>query len=166
MPRRLVFIRHVSSPHPRGVSDFDRPIDEEGRSDGERMARHLDERGWLPRRVLCSAAKRATETWEAMSSQLDGDPFDVTVTEKLYGADIDGICEQVWGLPADIDEAMLIGHNPGWSNVVSWLTGVRTKMPKGSAALVEADGGDWSEAVQKRRCELVELVRPIELDGE
>lgn len=165
MTRRLVLIRHVSSPHPTGVSDFDRPIDEQGRADGERMARHLEERGWLPRRVLCSAARRASETWEAMRSAVDGD-FQVTFTEALYGADIDTICEHVWELPADLDEALLIGHNPGWSEAVSWLTGVRTKMSKGSAALLEASDAEWTESVQKRTCDLIELVRPIEVKND
>ncbi|MFB6352293.1 MAG: histidine phosphatase family protein [Bradymonadaceae bacterium] len=162
MPRRLVFIRHVSSPHSRGVSDYDRPIDEEGRTNSERMARHLNDDEWLPRRVLCSAAKRAAETWEAMSSQVDAD-FEVTFTDMLYSADIEDICEQIWGLSPDRRQALLIGHNPGWSDAVSWLTGVRTKMPKGSAALLEVPDAEWSEAVQKRKCELIELVRPFEL---
>jgi len=162
MPRKLVVIRHVSSPHPTGVSDFDRPIDEEGRADARRMARHLEDRGWLPRRVLCSAARRASETWEAMQSEVDGD-FEVTFNEALYGADIDTICEQIWELPTELDEVLLIGHNPGWSDAVSWLTGVRTKMSKGSAALVEAAETEWAETVQERTCDLVELVRPIEL---
>lgn len=126
------------------------------------MAEHLLENDWLPRRVLCSRARRAKETWEAMEAVLDGD-FDVTYTEKLYGADTETICEQIWGLPDDVAEVLLVGHNPGWSDAASWLSNVRTRMPKGSAALLETSGDSWSEAAQRGSCRLVGLVRPSEL---
>jgi phosphohistidine phosphatase len=162
MHRRIVFMRHVSSPHPTGVSDFDRPIDDEGREDARHMARHLDDRDWLPRRVLCSSAKRARETWLSIDDTIDAD-FEVTDHDELYGAGVETIGEQVWGLPDEAAEVLVVGHNPGWSDTVSWLTGVSTRMPEGSAALVEVDGDDWSAAVQPRSGELVELVRPYEI---
>ncbi len=162
MDRRIVFLRHVSSPHASGVSDFDRPIDDEGRDDARRMARHLAERDWLPTRILCSGARRARETWTCFSETVDAD-FEVTYTDELYGAGIETICEQIWGLADQLDEVMLVGHNPGWSDTVSWLTGVRTRMPKGGAALVEAHGDEWSTAAQQHICELIELIRPHQL---
>ena len=163
MNRRLVFVRHVSSPHPSGVSDFDRPIDSEGREDAARLAVYLRDIDWLPHRVLCSDAKRARQTWEAMATELDGEDFEVDYTRELYGARIDGICEQIWALDIASEAAALVGHNPGFSDIVSWLTGIETSMPKGSAALLTTPDGTWSEVTQQNECDLEELVRPAVL---
>lgn len=164
MKRQIVFVRHVSSPHPSGVSDFDRPIDDEGREDARRIAAHLESQGGIPRRVVVSSAERARETWESME---DGAgelaEIDVDFTRELYGAGIDAICELVWGLPAERSRVLLVGHNPGFSDVVSWSTGVRTRLPKGGIARVQFEGEDWSEALQQRSGELVSFVRPAEL---
>jgi len=165
MERQLVFVRHVSSPKPRGVDDFDRPIDESGREDAARLARHLASEDRFPRRVLCSEAKRARQTLEAMREALEADAaeFDVDLRRDLYQTDVESTCEHVWGLPDDTTGVVLVGHNPIWSDAVSWLTGVRTKMPKGAAAVLTCSGDSWSHAVQRDSCGLLEFVRPAEL---
>lgn len=166
MRRRIVFVRHASSPKPPGVPDFERPLDDSGRDDARRMARHLDEEGLLPRRVLSSSAHRASETLDAMVEAVgDGDErFDIDRIRDLYDTDVDGTCEHIWGLPDACAGALLVGHNPTWSDAVSWLTGVRTKMPKGAAAVLSAEGESWSEAVQQGGCDLQAFIRPYEID--
>jgi phosphohistidine phosphatase len=165
MERKIVFVRHVSSPKPAGIEDFDRPIDASGREDAAKMARHLESEGHLPRRVLCSEAERARQTLEAMREafEVEDSAFDADVTRELYHTDVDGTCEHIWALPEDCAEIMLVGHNPVWSDAVSWLTGVRTNMPKGAAAVLTCRGEAWSGAVQRDGCGLLAFVRPAEL---
>lgn len=158
----IVFVRHAESPHPRGTSDYDRPLSDKGQNDAERIAERLEELDRLPERVVSSSAKRAQETWEAMASAVDGDR-EVTWERSLYGADVDDICEVVWSVPEGVDELLLIGHNPGFSNAVTWLTGVQTKMPTGSAAIVDLEGANWQQAVQRQCGDFDEMIRPAAL---
>jgi phosphohistidine phosphatase len=162
--KRIVLIRHVNSPHPAGVDDYDRPINAAGRRDAGLVAERLVELDWVPETVVSSGARRARQTWKALETGLEGE-FDVSHTDDLYQADVDDICEVVWGLDDGVEAVMLFGHNPGFSRATSWLTGVRTQMPKGSAALVECDGESWSEAVQQNACRLEEFIRPKALLG-
>jgi len=95
--------------------------------------------------------------------EVEDSAFDADVTRELYHTDVDGTCEHIWALPEDCAEIMLVGHNPVWSDAVSWLTGVRTNMPKGAAAVLTCRGEAWSGAVQRDGCGLLAFVRPAEL---
>lgn len=165
MDRRIVLIRHVSSPHPSGTSDFERPIDEEGREDAARIVAHLEENGWLPDRILVSEARRARETWEAMcdASSRGAEAFDVDFERTLYGADVDEICEAIWALPNEVGAVAVVAHNPGLSDAASWFSGVRSRLPKGGVAILETRGDTWSEAAQNRTGRLESFIRPAEL---
>ena len=162
--KHLILMRHVSSPHPAGVDDHDRPIDANGRRDAALVAERLVELGWVPPTVVCSDARRTRQTWKALETGLEGD-FDVTYTDDLYAADVDAICEVLWGLADGVDEVLLVGHNPGFSDTTSWLTGVRTYMPKGAAALMTAAGDTWTEAIRRNHASLEEFIRPKALHG-
>ena len=149
MQRRLIILRHVKSPHPAGVDDHDRPIDGTGRRDAGRVAERLGERGWVPETGVPRDARRASETWTAVQMALD-----------LCAADVDDMCEVLWGLDDEVDNVIIVGHNPGFSDTTTWLTGVQTHMPKGAAALLTCEGETWADAIQKNSCHMEEFIRP------
>jgi phosphohistidine phosphatase SixA len=164
--RRLIFIRHAHSPYSLDFDgDHERPISDRGREDAERVARHLVELGWVPEKVLSSDAVRARETWQVMEPVFDdhASAIDPRYTRGLYGAEVERICDDIWALASDLTDIALVGHNPGWENVVEWLVQLRVDMPPGSAALLEGSGESWPEATQQNAWNFVELVRPSAL---
>ncbi|MFB6263361.1 MAG: histidine phosphatase family protein [Bradymonadaceae bacterium] len=163
---QLLLIRHATSPHPSDVtSDHERPIREQGRSEARRVARHLIDTDRVPERAVNSDARRARETWDEMAAVFADEGIDVpaeTIPE-LYGAATAQICEVAWGLPAEVERAALVGHNPGFSDAATWLSDVRVQLPCGAVAVLDCTGEDWSDALQEGACELAELIRPAAL---
>ena len=62
--RKLVLLRHAKSAWP-DVPDHDRPLARRGQRDAPVIGRWLSDSGLLPDQVLCSTARRASETLAA-----------------------------------------------------------------------------------------------------
>lgn len=163
--RRLILMRHAKSawdtdaPH-----DHARPLSGRGRRDAPRVGAYLAELGWVPDRVLSSDSARTRETWIRMAAAFDH-AIDVIWSRRLYAAGLEEIEEAV----ADQDDAetlLVLGHNPGWEDAVTWLTGEEEPLTTANAALLEGDHATWLDGFDApRRWRLVEVVRPKEIDG-
>lgn len=65
--RQLILIRHAHAESPApGQADADRALSPEGQAAAEAVGRWLLEHGLAPDCVLCSPARRARETLEAV----------------------------------------------------------------------------------------------------
>ena len=65
--RTLILLRHAhAEPAAPGQADVDRPLSPEGLAEAEAAGRWLVEHALVPDRVLCSPARRARETLEAV----------------------------------------------------------------------------------------------------
>jgi phosphohistidine phosphatase len=82
---------------------------------------------------------------------------------ELYGAGAHELIERLHAVPEDVGSVMLIGHNPGFEDLVLALAGpaaLQDKFP--TAALATLAVPAWSE-VAPGSGELLDLVRPREL---
>ncbi|MEU1416621.1 SixA phosphatase family protein [Streptomyces sp. NPDC004096] len=149
--RRLVVLRHAKSAWPAGVPDHERPLAPRGRRDAPAAGRALAESDWLPDLVLCSTAVRARQTWELASAQW-GTPPPVRFDPRLYAADVPELLESVHHAPTEAQTLLLIGHNPGLTDLVLELAGdglddtvdrVRAKFPTSGIAVLARHGGTW-----------------------
>jgi phosphohistidine phosphatase len=91
---------------------------------------------------LTSPKVRAADTARLACQAL---PVEPEVAGELSGGGFDAL-----GLSAGRGEAMLVGHEPDFSNEIARLTGARAKLKKGGLAIV--DGGT-----------LLALLRPDDL---
>jgi phosphohistidine phosphatase len=119
------------------------------------MADHLESAGIRPALVLCSPARRARETLDALHPVLAGHST-VRVEAELYGADAEEILHLLRGLDAATESAMVIGHNPGLEDLALLLAGdgdheARTqldaKFPTAALATLELGETPWAELV-------------------
>ena len=70
--RRLVLLRHAqASSRLHGMDDRDRPLSAAGRDELVATARHLRRTGFVPDKVIVSDARRAQESWQALSENAD-----------------------------------------------------------------------------------------------
>ncbi len=163
MKRKLLVIRHAkTAPAEAGQSDHERELTQTGRADAIRVAQRIRELGWTPQRAICSDAARAVQTWQRMCEGFEAD-VRTTYTPSLYLAGVDQVCDELFGLPEDLTEVAVIGHNPGWQDVVRWLSGVAVRMNTGTAVLLTGEGDSWAEAVRRNQWTLDEVIRPNEL---
>ena len=101
--------------------------------------------------MICSAARRTRQTWELVAPELGGSPS-VTFEPRAYAASALTLLYLVRELPAACRAALLIGHNPGVSELASSLieaAGDETPgtpglhSPTAAVAVLEFSG-EWS----------------------
>jgi phosphohistidine phosphatase len=145
-----MLLRHAKSDWP-DVPDRDRPLAKRGQRDAPVIGRWLRDHGYQPEIVICSAAIRTRQTWDLVAPELGGSPS-VTFEPRAYAASAITLLYLVRELPAACRAALLIGHNPGVSELASNLleaAGDETpgspglRFPTAAAAILEFDG-DWA----------------------
>ncbi|MEU0661762.1 MULTISPECIES: SixA phosphatase family protein [Streptomyces] len=149
-PRRIVLLRHAKADWPQ-VSDHERPLAERGRKDAPVAGRRLAETGITFDLALCSTAARTRETWKLAVHELPQRPRTV-YEERLYEASPGEIIALLNETPEEVDDLLVIGHNPGMHAVADALTGqaegdTLARMSRGafptSAFAVIGFSGSW-----------------------
>ena len=170
--RRLILLRHAKSDWP-DVPDRDRPLAKRGRRDAPRIGRWLREHGYQPDVVVCSAARRTRQTWDLVAPELGGTPA-VRFEPRAYAASAMTLLYLAQELPSRYRTALLIGHNPGLSELASQLAappdisratdnGPRPgiSLPTAAVAVLEFPG-DWP-SLTPGQARLVSLTTPADL---
>jgi phosphohistidine phosphatase len=140
--RNLYLLRHAkSSWNDPTLRDFDRPLKKRGREAAERIGKRMASENLNNLLVICSPAVRTRETAEIVlkSAKLAVEPrFD----ERIYEASLGELVQIVKEISDDTDVAIMIGHNPGFEELLSFLTGEHRRMP--TCALAKIGFGDVS----------------------
>jgi phosphohistidine phosphatase len=159
--RRLIVMRHAKSAwDTEAPTDHARPLTSRGQRDAGRVAEQLVQLGWVPDQVVSSDAARTLETWERMVQSITG-PIPFVATPALYHAGPEAFRAVVGALPDAVRTPLVLGHNPGWEQVVAWLTGTLVPLGTANAVLMSRDGdGGWSAALQPESFTVTAVLRP------
>lgn len=158
--RTLYLLRHAkSSWKDASLRDFDRPLKERGREAAELVGQRLATEKLRDPLVLCSTAARTRETAKIAlhSAKLK---VDVRFVDAIYEASLRDLLDVVSQIPGDVKVAILIGHNPGCEELLSFLTGEHRHMP--TAALAKIKLEEW-QTVRAGEGSLDWFVTPKEL---
>lgn len=121
--KKLTLIRHAKSDWNTAVnSDFERPLNQRGKTAAPLMGERLAGRGCQPDLLLSSPAKRARQTAKRVARQIGHPKDDIVYNQEIYEADLDTLTELIRELDDRYQEVMLFGHNPGFSELGEWLT--------------------------------------------
>ncbi|MFI1471706.1 SixA phosphatase family protein [Streptomyces wuyuanensis] len=120
-PRRIVLLRHAKADWPQ-VSDHERPLADRGRMDAPVAGRKLADTGIPFDLALCSTATRTRETWKLAVQELPERPRTV-YEERLYEASLGDLLALLNETPDEVDDLLLIGHNPGMHALADALAG-------------------------------------------
>lgn len=161
--KRLIVLRHAKSAwNTDAQSDHQRPLNKRGRRDAPKVAKVLAELGWVPDLITSSDAARTRETLQWMAPVFPD--VEVQFTHHFYHAGIGAVQQFGAQLPDTLGTWMVVGHNPGWESVVSWLSGFAVEMTTCNAALLECDSPTWHAAMTSPGSwQLPALLRPKEL---
>jgi phosphohistidine phosphatase len=155
--RRLVVVRHAKSAWPDDVPDTERPLNKRGRRDAPAAGRWIHDRIGRLDAVVCSPATRTRQTWALIAAELADAP-DPVLDDRVYAATDETLLAVVHGLPDDAGSALLVGHNPGVSELVLSLTGEQLEMKTSAIAVLDLTGS-WADAAPGR-ARLVERATP------
>jgi phosphohistidine phosphatase len=165
---RLHLLRHAkSSWDDSTLADAERPLAPRGRKAAKQIAGWAAEHDVRPTVVVCSTALRARQTLQRVLPGL-GRP-EVSTEDSVYGASTRSLLARVQALPDEVEEAMLVGHNPGMQSLVILLAEpgelrdrAAAKLPTGALATLDADFSGWAE-IKAGQMRLVSYVVPRDL---
>ena len=161
--KTLLLLRHAKSDwDDASLRDFERPLAPRGKRDAPRIGKALRKRGPLPDLVISSPAARAKATIEAVMKAAHLD-LKVRFEESMYGASSAELMNLIRGLPDDSLCSLLVGHNPGFGDLLNRLTGSHERMPTAALGCIEFQIDHWAD-VEDGKGKLVWLLTPKQLD--
>jgi len=160
--KTLFLLRHAkSSWKDDNLDDFERPLKKKGLGDAQLMGKLIRQREIGLDLVISSSAERARQTAQLvlMSAGLQ---VEVRYDERIYEAGMRRLLTLVSRLDNQANSVMLVGHNPGFEDLLKTLTGEVHGMPTATLAGIEFDVDDWGQ-IKARTGRLTLLLTPKEL---
>ncbi len=156
--KKLVLIRHAQAePGSEDLSDFDRPLTTSGKANAAKMAAVLSKKDSFPKFIISSPALRALTTAQIFTTVLG--LKEVETNPEIYEANVSALLQVINALDDRYEVAGLVGHNPGVSNLLYFLTGKITTMQTCAWAEVELAVDSWAE-VSSGTGKLLQLQHP------
>ena len=166
--RRLSLLRHAKSDWgDPSIDDFYRPLNGRGKKAAQAMGRYLLEQGVKFDLVVASPAARVVETLKGLGKS-GWQSGVVRYEQSIYGATTRELIDFIRSIGDDMQNVLLVGHNPTMANLVAQLAredeaGLRSsvvaKYPTGALAELELDVDSWS-AVEPACSQLTRFVTP------
>jgi phosphohistidine phosphatase len=133
----LYFLRHADAGDPMTWpgDDADRPLSKKGRSQAKRLGRLLDDLNFRPDDVLSSPRLRSLDTARIVAKRIGMKAH----TDDRLGIDFneETLASLVGELGAGVERVVLVGHDPDFTHLVSWLVGASVNIRKGALARVD-----------------------------
>lgn len=145
--KKLILLRHGKAEYPDlDMDDYDRPLTERGKRNAAETGSFIyAQLASPPDLILSSEAKRAFKTAKLAAEQMHY-PIEKIKTETgLYLVSAQRTIKYIKLIPSEISSCLLVGHNPGLTDLVNHF-GVRLdNLPTASAVCFEFDIENWQE---------------------
>lgn len=140
---RLYFLRHGRADRQAyaGHDDDLRPLVDEGRRRTRATADLLARIDPRIDTVITSTPVRARQTADIMAERLGLREVLQEDSRLGLGFDLPTLAALLAGLPSDVRRVLLVGHEPGLSQVIGEITGGAVVMRKGALARVDLTPG-------------------------
>ena len=145
--KTLYIARHAkSSWDDFSLKDHDRPVLPKGKHKTKIVAEKLKSLNEIPEIILSSTAKRAVQTAEIYAGIFNVPSEKILKSSNLYLADPDNIFNELYALDNKINSVMVVGHNPGLTDMVNIFANEAVfNLPTSAVAKVIFDTDKWEE---------------------
>ncbi len=149
--KRLILVRHAkSSWNNKDLQDIDRPLNKRGERDAPEMGRRMAKRGVVVDLILTSPAIRAQDTAKLIAEK-SSCKDKIKIDENLYDATAWEILDVIRKIDDHYDFVMLVGHNPGMTDLVNELSATPIeKVPTCGVFELDYDMATWPEIATKK----------------
>ena len=143
--KRILILRHANSDwSDDNADDKDRVLDFRGVGQAKQVAKLMIQRKLNFDTLISSPATRALQTASIVKKETSY-PNEIMVEECFYFSDLRRIIAVLRRLDPDVENVLIVGHNPLWSNLVLYLTDTRISIDTGGLAVVSADFNSWEQ---------------------
>jgi len=157
--KTLFVLRHAKSSWENpDLADFERPLNSRGLDAARFIGELIYERNLNPQVIISSPAKRAKQT-AVLVKELAEISKPVEFDERIYEASPLALFNLIREFDEKRESVLIIGHNPGFENLVRILTGETISMPTAALAKLNFDIEKWSD-IEIGEGELEFLIRP------
>jgi len=160
--KKLILIRHSkSSWNDMSLTDFNRPLNRRGKSDGPLMAFYLSNRIVKIDYLHSSSSVRTFETSKYFINQIQFGKIEYD--DSLFHCSSLSILKMIMNYSEDYQSAMIIAHNPGLTNLINNITNISLdNLPTTGLAEIEFNCDAWIK-ISYENSNLVDLKFPKQL---
>ena len=168
MPRELLLLRHGKSDWDVDADDFNRPLKDRGKRGAQRVGVWLLQNRRVPDLIISSPAERALTTAEHCCNSMGIAAMDIEQDRRIYHAHPARLLEVLADCPSTAQRVMMVGHNPGFEQLLLHLADPAPEIPEDgklmpTAALARlAMPEDWKN-LRAGAARLIEMVRAADL---
>ena len=166
--KTLFLTRHAkSSWSDASLHDRDRPLNKRGLRDAPRMGQWLAQHPLQPAVMVSSPAVRAWTTAELIAQELGFSTADIVTRPQIYEATPATLITLIQHFDDDavtsVDRIMMVGHNPGTTDLLNLIEGVRIdNVPTCGLAIIQFEVETW-KAIAMADATLVRFQYPKQL---
>lgn len=160
--KSIYILRHAKSDwSDDSVDNKDRILNKRGEDEAKKVAKFLVNNKLTFDAIIASPAQRALQTATIVKKNTS---FlkEIQVEECFYFSDLRRIISVIRRVSDDVENLLIVGHNPLWSNLVLFLTGKRMTLDTGCVAVLSADIDKW-EHFDDSQFNLDQLFNPKEV---
>jgi phosphohistidine phosphatase len=146
--KTLFLVRHAKAvDHSFKLSDFERPLQEQGKRDAEEMAGRLALDGIVIDKFITSTALRASTTCKIFAKALNTGDSKILEIDKLYNAPASYFYDVINDLDDTINSVAIFAHNPGITEMACLQTNPMEfiDMPTCGIFAVKMDIDSWQD---------------------
>lgn len=164
--KRLLLLRHCEAAPAQGAHDKDRHLSAHGHAQAEALGQAMQKHSFVPHKILCSAATRTRHTYEGVAKSFE--TLDVDFKDEIYTASTGDLVALVQNASDEIQQLMIIGHNPCIYELAVRLCGEERpeKISKlgmgyapGSLSVIDIRAENWAD-IQFAENILFDLIAP------
>jgi len=174
--KHLYILRHgKSSWASENITDAERTLTTHGTAAVARMGRECAGRGWQPALALVSTSVRTRQSFDAFAAALadaGGARPQVHSLPALYLAQPEAVVSEIRRHGGNASSILVIGHNPGLSELALWLArngtaAMRARLarglPTGGLVHTQLETESWS-ALANADARVTDVLTPKDLD--
>jgi phosphohistidine phosphatase len=159
--KTLFVLRHAKSSWDNpDWADFERPLNSSGLDAARFIGTLIYDRELEPQTIISSPAKRAKQT-AVLVKELAEISKSVIFDERIYEASPLTLFNLIREFDEKWESVLIVGHNPGFENLVRLLTGETVQMPTAALAKISLHIEKWSDLGTNSN-NLEFLIRPKE----
>jgi phosphohistidine phosphatase len=152
MPLRLTLLRHAKSNWDvPGLDDFERDLNARGMRDAPMMGQLLKRNNFSPQVIYASSARRAINTANQIAGEIGIEAAEVRLRDDFYLASAEYLLSKTIEIAADYDNILLIGHNPGMTELANLVGDARIdNLPTCGVISIVTQAPTWQELATHR----------------